>query len=302
MQSLTQKSRRVVRPRSSVLGLGAIWLSSTGLFVLLASVLFGAQPSDGYSGISQQKGFDTCTAPAQSFMDTWWAQSPYWNIGIYIGGANRACSQPNLSAQWVSDNRLWGMLPIWVGPQMPKPECQQHTAWNANISLDPATAHNQGRSEAAAAYSAAGNLGMDRPGMPIIYDLEAYGGGTKALSTCIAAAKAFIDGWVEWLHVSPAQKAGVYGSQCASYLRELRSIDHVPDFIWFAWWNGNPDPYNTSSSCPIGASDWANHQRHKQYAGNVTETYGGKSRLIDRDCSDGPVYLDHDRLGIAVCF
>ena len=31
-----------------------------------------------------------------------WAASPYRAIGVYIGGANRACSQPNLTSSWVS--------------------------------------------------------------------------------------------------------------------------------------------------------------------------------------------------------
>ena len=45
-------------------------------------------------------GFDTCGAPAASVMADWLA-SPYRAVGIYIGGINRACAQPNLTAGWI---------------------------------------------------------------------------------------------------------------------------------------------------------------------------------------------------------
>ena len=258
--------------------------------------------AEAFSGVSQQKGFDTCAAPSQTTMNTWWSQSPYWNIGIYIGGANRACSQPNLTASWVAANHLWGLLPIWVGRQLPNPECQQKKLYNSYISLNTTTANSQGYSEAQAAYSAAGSLGMDTTGMPLVYDLEGYGGGTVSTSTCRAAAKAFIDGWVTYLHLGIAQKAGVYGSQCSSYINDFRSISHVPDFIWFADWDSNPSPYVTASSCAIPSTAWANHQRHKQYVKPHDEPWGGIVVHIDNDCSDGPVYLDHDRYDTSKCF
>src|SRR3954468_17118249 len=46
-------------------------------------------------------GFDACTAPSDKTMSRW-LKSPYRNVGVYIGGANRACSQPNLNAGWVT--------------------------------------------------------------------------------------------------------------------------------------------------------------------------------------------------------
>jgi hypothetical protein len=48
------------------------------------------------------KGFDACTAPASNVMDTWLGSSPYQAVGIYMGGVNRECAQPLLTAQWVS--------------------------------------------------------------------------------------------------------------------------------------------------------------------------------------------------------
>lgn len=254
--------------------------------------------TDGFSSISQKQGFDTCAAPTKGTMNTWWTSSPYWNIGTYIGGANRGCSQPNLTADWVryvqASPRRWGLLPIWVGRQMRNPDCQQTKAYNSYISLNTTTAYDQGWSEASAAWQAAGNLGFDRPDMPIIFDLEGYGGGTGSLTTCRNAAKAFINGWVAYLHTGIAQRAGVYGSQCSSYLNDFRSIANVPDFIWFAYWNGNPSTKNVSATCPIPSTAWSNHQRHKQYRGGHNEAWGGITIHIDNDCSDGRVYLSTD--------
>lgn len=155
--------------------------------VLLAAVVIPlnglASPAFATSAISQERGFDTCAAPSLSTMKTWWAYSPYYNIGIYIGGSNRACSQANLNSSWITnvqngDYGSWGILPIWVGPQMP-PSCNTRT-YRTYISTDTATAYTQGRNEASAAYSAMVNLGMDIRGTPIAYDLEGYSGGRPA--------------------------------------------------------------------------------------------------------------------------
>lgn len=76
--------------------------------LLVAAVLTGGfqglAPRDvkAFSGISQQKGFDTCAAPTKTTMSNWWTNSPYYNIGIYIGGSSRGCAQPNLTASWVT--------------------------------------------------------------------------------------------------------------------------------------------------------------------------------------------------------
>ncbi|HEX6229026.1 MAG TPA: hypothetical protein VFZ41_06130, partial [Solirubrobacterales bacterium] len=48
-------------------------------------------------------GFDACTAPSPRAMRTWRASSPYQAVGVYIGGINRACSQPNLTSRWVAE-------------------------------------------------------------------------------------------------------------------------------------------------------------------------------------------------------
>ncbi len=71
--------------------------------------------------LSNIKGFDTCAAPSTSTMDTWWLNSPYYWVGIYVGGVNRGCSQPNLTSSWVTHviSGGWQIVPIWAGLQDP---------------------------------------------------------------------------------------------------------------------------------------------------------------------------------------
>src|ERR1700744_976676 len=58
-----------------------------------------ATPAEVFSGL----GFDACSAPSESTLAAWGTASPYGAVGVYIGGVNRACSQTNLTATWVSD-------------------------------------------------------------------------------------------------------------------------------------------------------------------------------------------------------
>ena len=50
-------------------------------------------------------GFDTCQAPDQATMNVLRRESPFWGVGIYIGGEERSCAQPNLTATWVQTQR-----------------------------------------------------------------------------------------------------------------------------------------------------------------------------------------------------
>lgn len=249
-----------------------------------------------YSGIAQGHGFDTCAAPTSATMDKWWAGTPFFNVGIYIGGANRGCAQPNLTAAWIAHQHAtgWGLLPIWFGAQMGNPSCTNKHVWNTNISTNTTTAYNQGHDEAAAAYDAAVALGFDTANMPLIYDLEAYSGGTTSSTTCRNAAKSFLKGWADFLALPTAQKSGVYGSACGSYVDDFASNGDHPDFIWFADWSGNTHTSIVTNNC-VGASHWVTNQRHKQYSGGHQETWNGVTINIDSDCSNAPVYFNTDR-------
>ena len=113
-----------------------------------------------------------------------WGASPYRAIGIYIGGANAACSQPNLSATWVSQESVagWHMVPIYVGLQSPSNSC-------GCAGISPASASAQGTAAAQDAVVDAQAIGMGG-GNPIYFDMEAY----NRTSTNTAAVLAFLAG------------------------------------------------------------------------------------------------------------
>jgi hypothetical protein len=245
-----------------------LWQRGVGpVMVLLAAVLLpvaSVSPANASYGISQDQGIDTCSAPSVDQMRAYWA-SPYGNIGIYIGGALRACAQPNLTSSWLQQvgptGIGWHFLPIWVGPQA---AC---TSFSARISYDPATAYQQGRTEARSAYNATVNLGMDTANAPITYDLEYF---NTSDAGCVASARQFVQGWVDEMHVPAPQLAGIYTNSCI--LPNFASLTTPPDFIWAAEWDGKPSTW--ALSC-VSSGSWYYNQRHKQYAGGHNETWNG---------------------------
>lgn len=274
-----------MKPRRSTL-----WTWLAAKIALLTGVLsiapLAAAPSAQASfGKSIHKGWDACSASV-STAQAFWTNTPYWNMGLYLGGSSYGSSCKRWSSSEVGQLRSMGykFLPLWVGPQAP---CN---GWASSFSYDQSTAYSQGRNEAVAVYNTIVGLGWDTLNAPIIYDLEAFNTGN---GSCLNAAKSFINGWVYQLHVAPAQMAGVYGSSCGSGLSSYASIGNVPDFIHGADWNGNP---STSDLACIPSSYWTNRQRHKQYNGGHNETWNGVTMNIDSDCSNGPVYPGPDAL------
>jgi hypothetical protein len=137
----------------------------------------------------------------------------------------------------------------------------------------------QGRDQANLVYSKLVDLGIDTVDTPVIYDFEPWNTGS---SSCIAAVRAFVGGFVAQMHVPPAQKAGFYGSTCASGIYLLTGASPVPDFITGAAWDGNK---KVSVMPCVSSSAWVNHQRHKQYRGDHNETWNGVTVVVDSDCS-----------------
>ena len=79
--------------------------------------------ADTAPGIPPQ-GFDTCAAPSATHLDTWWRSSPFTSVGIYIGGANRGCAQPNLTGLGVDR----GGSGLGVAPDLGRPAGAVHAA------------------------------------------------------------------------------------------------------------------------------------------------------------------------------
>jgi hypothetical protein len=245
-----------------------------------------SQPAYASYGISQRLGWDSCGVGSTGNAKAFWSNTPYWNMGLYLGGSSYGggCTRWSSTDVFGLQSQGWRFLPLWVGPQAP---C---TGFSSRFSSDPATAFNQGKSEAVSAYQKIVAFGWDTLNAPIIYDLEGF---DTSNSGCVAAAQQFISGWVYQMHLPPAQKAGVYGSTCSSDLQAYAGIANTPDFIDGANWSGNR---NTGSLACVNSGYWAFNQRHKQYQGDHNETWNGVTLNVDSDCSNGPVYPGPDEL------
>ena len=223
-------------------------------------------------------GFDTCRAPSLQTL-TAWSASPYRAVGVYIGGANRACGDGNLSATWVSGaiGQGWSLLPLYVGLQAP---CVSQGGLQ-HLSANVSTAQAQGLSAGDDATTRAATFGL-LPGSPIYFDMEGY--STKD-AACTRSVQAFVTGWVGEVRAR-GFVAGVYGS-AASTIRDVANLGPAtPDDAWIANWNGVAsvfgDPY-------VSDSLWPNHQRIHQFKGGHAETWGGVEIDVDSDFVDGAV-------------
>jgi hypothetical protein len=220
-------------------------------------------------------GFDACTTPSSRTMAAW-AASPYRAIGIYIGGVNRACSQPNLTAAWVSAQTAagWHLIPTYVGLQAPTSSCSSC----AKLSASQAIA--QGSAAAIDAVAQASAVGIG-PGSPIYFDMESYATSFSASGATLA----FLSAWTDQLH-SLGYDSGVYSSSASGIADIVDSVGSgysQPDDLWIANWNGQQntiDPY-------VPSNVWSDHQRIHQYRGGHDETYGGVTINIDNNYVDG---------------
>ena len=218
-------------------------------------------------------GFDACSTPSASKMLAWSA-SPYRAVGIYIGGANAACSQPNLNPTWVGQESAagWVLLPIYVGLQAPRNGC-------GCAAIVPAQATAEGIAAADDAINQAAANGI-APGNPIYDDMEAYPRG----STNTPAVLAFLSAWTTELHAH-GYLSGVYSGAntgISDFVAAIGTGFVEPDEIWIAEWNGQ----QTTASAYVPSTDWPNHQRLHQYQGGHNATYGGATINIDSDYVD----------------
>ncbi|MGO9971426.1 MAG: glycoside hydrolase domain-containing protein [Solirubrobacteraceae bacterium] len=230
-----------------------------------------AHPAALASGL----GFDTCSAPSATAMSAWSA-SPYRAVGVYIGGINSACAQPNLTASWVSVEMAagWQLIPTYVGLQGAD-ACEGTCA-----TIVPAQASAEGAAAADDAVRDAQSIGIP-PGNPIYDDMEPF----SASSASTAAVLAFLSAWSAELH-NDGYVAGVYGSAdsvITDLVGELGASFEEPDDIWIADWNG----LQSTSDGVVPATAWAGQQRLHQYEGGHNETHGAVTLNIDSDDLDG---------------
>jgi Domain of unknown function (DUF1906) len=210
------------------------------------------------------RGFDACAAPSEAVMAAWRRNSPYQAIGIYLGGSDLACAQPNLTPSWLRDEAAagWRFIPMYVGPQELFGELTKSSA-------------KQGAAAAADAAQHAKELGFG-PATPIYYDMEGYLPGHSG------RVLRFLSAWTKTLHAH-GYFSGVYSSSTSG----VADLAHqyglgqyaMPDVIYDALWNGHA---NTSDSV-FGSGEWIHHHRVHQYNGDINRTYGGVRLNIDQD-------------------
>ncbi|GAA4079649.1 DUF1906 domain-containing protein [Actinomadura miaoliensis] len=221
------------------------------------------------------KGFDTCTAPSLAAMAAW--RRSYKVANMYIGGAARACAQPNLNRAWVRNVRRMGyrLIPTYVGLQAPCTRYRQRFA--------PEDAAEEGRLAARDAVRRARALGIPRRN-PVYFDMEVY---DHRRAWCSDAVLNFLHNWTRTMR-RLGYVPGFYSS-AGSGIRDVGSARGMskPKAVWFAHWDGRTDPYD----CPYMPRHWwPPHNRIKQYRGGHRETHGGVTINIDSNMVDGRVY------------
>lgn len=260
----------------TLLTVGVTW----ALSLVLAAGLALAGPSAARPEAGQRKGygFDACTAPSQRVMNAWHQSSQFSAVGIYIGGVNRACSQPHLDRRWVRTQlaRGWTLLPIVVGRQA---ACSPK-GWyrgkriSPRVAGDYARAKQQGVAAARGAVRTATRLGLPRRHV-LWFDLEAF---DTSRTHCRRSALRFVSAWSKTL-ARHRYRSGLYTSAATmvAFDRARRlGVGRAPDRIWFAHWNGKP----TAATRYLSRHGWKLRRVH-QYRGPHRERHGGARLEID---------------------
>jgi hypothetical protein len=226
------------------------------------------------------RAFDTCTAPSLSTMKAWHTGF-YGAAAVYVGGKNRGCNQPNLTASWVKSVSSvgWKLVPIYVGAQ---PPCQ---SGSNPERLTASTAASLGAADASDAVAKASALGM-KAGSPIYLDMEAYDITNKA---CNDAVLTYVRAFDKGLHAK-TYRAGYYGfsSSSAKAIANATDKTDLPGNLWYALW----DKVNTTTTdWPFGSTQYTGHSRGHQYMVNSKETRNGYTLTVDRDAWDAPVAI-----------
>lgn len=226
------------------------------------------------------RAFDTCAAPSLNAMKAWHG-GLYGAAAVYIGGKNRGCAQPNLTASWVKSVSTvgWKLIPLYVGAQ---PPCQ---TGSSPEKITAATAASLGATDATDAVSKASALGM-KAGSPVYLDMEAYDITNTA---CNKAVLTYVRAFDKALRAK-TYRSGYYGftSSSAKAIAAATDRTDLPGNMWYALW----DKQNTTTAdWPFAAALWTNHSRAHQYMVNSKETRGGYTITVDRDAWDAPVAI-----------
>ncbi|MFE9406590.1 glycoside hydrolase domain-containing protein [Streptomyces sp. NPDC006530] len=265
------------RNRYIAWGAAGVAVAATGGIIAQSASATTAWPAQKtYTGLA----FDTCAAPSASAMNAWKGGS-YGAAAVYVGGKNRGCSQPNLTAPWVKTVTAqgWKLIPLYVGAQ---PFCQ---TGSSPEKMTASNASSLGASDGADAVAKASALGI-KQGSAIYLDMESY--DTKNVS-CNNAVLAYVRAFTKTLRAK-TYRAGYYGFSSSSANAVATATDRtdLPGNLWYAKW----DNLNTTTSdWPWSSKLYTDHSRAHQYMVNSKESRGGYTITVDRDAWDGPVAI-----------
>lgn len=260
---------------------------AAGATVTANAVSYG--PGGNASSLSQLprpsvfvgRAFDTCTAPSLSAMQAWKTSNFYGAAAVYIGGKNRGCAQPQLTASWVSsvDASGWKLVPLYVAAQ---PTCQKS---GNKDRINPDTAAQQGAADGNDAVAKAAALGMTS-GSALYLDMEPY---DIADTACNNAVLTYVRSWNKAVHAK-GYWAGYYGFRSTSAqavaVAAATSRADLPDVMWYALWDNEE---TTTRDWPWSATLWPGQRRAHQYMVNSTEKRGGVTLTVDRNDWNAPV-------------
>lgn len=231
--------------------------------------------------VEQGDAFDSCGLPSLSDMSTWWSNTGYEAIGVYIGGVNAACN--SVTESWLSSVMAqgWDVWLIWVGLQN---NCVNQSGLST-YSTNANTAQNQGESEAQSAVKAAKALGFGA-NTYIYYDMEAF---NTSNSTCSTDNASFVNGWAYEMQTALGEHGGVYGSSCGSDLNDDHGHSNVPQAVYPADWGTETKSVYGLDCLPDTV--WDHDQRIHQFQGGdpIVVPSGDPTFNVDEDCMDGPV-------------
>ncbi|GGZ16573.1 glycoside hydrolase domain-containing protein [Streptomyces poonensis] len=256
---------------------GAVVVAGGGVYAQtsMAATTWPAQKT--YTG----RAFDTCTAPSLNAMKAWKKNGFYGAAAVYIGGKNRGCAQPNLTASWVKSVNAggWKLIPLYVGAQPPCQKSRNPERFTAS------TAASVGAKNANDAVAKAAALGMKK-GSPIYLNMESYDIEDKA---CNDATLKYVRSFSKTLRAK-TYRAGLYGfsSSSAAAVATAKDRTDLPGNLWYALWNGKN---TTTADWPWKPSLYTDHSRGHQYMVNSKETRGGYTITVDRNAWDAPVAI-----------
>ncbi|GLF95798.1 DUF1906 domain-containing protein [Streptomyces yaizuensis] len=273
--------------------------------------------------------FDLCRAPALAVMSAWRKASPYGAVGIpYAGRAGECPDRPRLTRSWVAGvHRMgWRVLPLFTGSQ---PPCSPAAAVDpADPARRPPTGPTgpgtaptpattlastptlapmaspapvpvqdvignapavQGEREGQEAIRAAGALGITR-GSALYVSLKSY---DLSDAKCGGVTLDYVRAWNREVrrhgYVPGLRSHADAGVQHMEHARRAGTGD-LPSAMWFARWNDRPSLYDERALHPYA---WRVKRRIHQYAGEVTEEYGGHRLTVGRSLADAPVARIH---------